>query len=132
MGYCATRWRELGEALGIEGYKLDIINVNHRHCCRERCKVMLEEWVKQDLSATWSKLLDAIKAIHSIPPADANAREDISALSHTLSGTVDTIHRTIPANVEIWSTFEMSMSLSNMHLTLCKRPDSASLAAVIT
>jgi len=63
--YCAAEWRELGEALGLTPYKLDIINVDHPNSCEDRCKVMLREWVKLDHSATWGKLVDATDSVSS-------------------------------------------------------------------
>ena len=65
--YYAVKWRELGEALGITTFQLDIINVDHPNSCEERCKVMLKKWLKMDPQATWGKLVDAAKAIYSVP-----------------------------------------------------------------
>ena len=75
MPYCAAKWRELGEALGFLPSQLDIINTDHPNSCEERCKVMLQKWVKKDLSATWGKLADAVKAIHTVPCTLPNSSE---------------------------------------------------------
>ena len=73
--YCAEKWRELGEALGFSPSQLNIINVDNPSSCEERCKVMLRKWVQQNLSATWGKLVDAAKAIHSVHCALPNSNE---------------------------------------------------------
>ena len=73
--YWAAKWRELGEALGFLPSQLDIINIDHPNSCEERCKVMLQKWLKQDLSATWGKLVDTMKAIHSVPCLLPNSSE---------------------------------------------------------
>ena len=65
--YCATKWRELGEALGMTPPQLDIINVDHPNSCEERCKVMLRKWVKQDVSATWGRLVDCMNTVYCVP-----------------------------------------------------------------
>jgi len=57
---CATKWRELGAALGLRSWQLDIINVDHPNSCEERCKVMLRKWLRQNPSANWGMLSDAI------------------------------------------------------------------------
>jgi len=44
--YWAAKWRELGEALGFIPSQLDIINNDHPNSCEERCKVMLQKWLK--------------------------------------------------------------------------------------
>ena len=68
--HCATRWRELGEALGMDPHRLDIITVDNPNSCEDRCKVMLQNWLKQDLSATWGKLVDAAETIHHTLPTN--------------------------------------------------------------
>ena len=57
---CAANWRELGEALGIAADKLNIVAADFPSNCEERCKQMLRRWVREDLSATWGKLIDAV------------------------------------------------------------------------
>ena len=60
----ATKWRELGEeALASQ---LDIILVDHPNSCEERCKVMLQKWLRMDISATWGKLDDAARTLPSV------------------------------------------------------------------
>lgn len=56
----ATKWRELGLALGLTSSQLDIINVDHPNSCEQRCKV-IQKWLKQDPLATWGKLVDAMQ-----------------------------------------------------------------------
>lgn len=56
---CSAKWRELGEALGMTSYQLDIIMVDHPYSCEDRCKVMLRKWLDQNPSATWDTLMDA-------------------------------------------------------------------------
>ncbi|XP_065915638.1 NACHT, LRR and PYD domains-containing protein 3-like [Dysidea avara] len=64
--YCAPNWRELGEALGMTAFQLDIINADHLNSCEERCKVMLQNWLKKDASATWGKLIDAVGILQTV------------------------------------------------------------------
>jgi len=73
--YCAVKWRELGEALEFSSSQLDMIHTEHPSSCDVRCKVILQKWVKQDPSASWGKLVDAVKAIHSVPCASRNSSE---------------------------------------------------------
>ena len=76
--YCAPNWRELGEALGMTAFQLDIINADHLNSCEERCKVMLQNWLKKDASATWGKLIDAVGILQTVS----------SVLSTTANGMV--------------------------------------------
>ena len=46
---------------------LDIISVDHPVSCKERCKVMLRDWLKKDCSATWGTLVDAVNSVHVVP-----------------------------------------------------------------
>jgi len=62
--HCATKWRELGTALGLRSPQLDIINVDHPNSCEERCKVMLRKWLRQNPSANWGVLIDAIDTLN--------------------------------------------------------------------
>jgi len=73
--YCADKWRELGEALGFSPSQLNIINVDHPNSCEDRCKVILQKWLRQDTSATWGKLIDAVKTIYSVPFAFSTSSE---------------------------------------------------------
>ena len=56
----------MGEALKILPFKLDIINKDHPNSCEERCKVMLRDWLKQELSPTWGKLNDAAVSVRGL------------------------------------------------------------------
>ena len=76
--YCAPKWRELGEAIGMPPFQLDIINADHPNSCEERCKVMLQNWLKKDASATWGKLIDAVGTLPAVS----------SVLSTTANGMV--------------------------------------------
>jgi len=56
----AIKWREIGLVLGITPPELDVINADNPDSCEERFKVILRNWLRQDLSATWIKLAEAI------------------------------------------------------------------------
>ena len=73
--YCATKWRELGEALGMSPFQLNIINVDHPNSCEERCKAMLRKWVEYDSSATWGKLVDSVNTIHCKVPSSREGKQ---------------------------------------------------------
>ena len=59
----ATKWRELGEVLGMTSTQLDIISCDYPSSCEERCREMLVKWLNQDISPTWGKLVDATHTI---------------------------------------------------------------------
>ena len=64
----ASRWRELGEVLGLLPYELDTISENHNYHprrCEECCKIVLKIWLERDATASWNKLDDAINSISS-------------------------------------------------------------------
>ena len=65
--YYAVKWREVGEALRIPSWQLDIIKEDNLNSCEKRCKAVLEKWRKQNHSATWGKLVDAVKNINPEP-----------------------------------------------------------------
>jgi len=44
---------------------LDIIGVDYPNSCRERCKALFREWLKQNRSATWGELTNAVDIILS-------------------------------------------------------------------
>lgn len=56
----ATKWWEIGVALGLPLGRLHIISTDHPNSCIERCREMLCEWLRQEPSPTWGKLADAI------------------------------------------------------------------------
>jgi len=62
-----VKWRELGEALEFSSPQLDKINTDHPNSCEKKCQVILQKWVKQNPSATWDKLIDAVEIIHLVP-----------------------------------------------------------------
>jgi len=46
----------------VESYQLNIIDFDHRNS-REKCQVMLRQWLRQDVAATWGKLADVADTI---------------------------------------------------------------------
>ena len=65
MPYCAVKWRELGEALGMSSWQLDIIKEDNLDSCKKRCQEMLKKWIELDVSASWGKLVNAVNKIHT-------------------------------------------------------------------
>ena len=64
--YCAVKWRELGVALGMSSWQLDIIKEDNLDSCEKRCQEVLKKWTTElDVSASWGKLVDAVNTIHS-------------------------------------------------------------------
>jgi len=61
----ATHWREIGVLLNLDNPKLDIIKADNPNNVVRCCDVMLSEWLRLDLSATWKKLFDVIDDINS-------------------------------------------------------------------
>ena len=64
----AAQWERLGVELGLKDYHIANISKDNEHnpnrsvtCCR----AMLEQWLREIPSPTWSKLDDAIKKIRS-------------------------------------------------------------------
>ena len=65
----AAQWEKLGVELGLKDYHIANISKDNAHnpnrsvtCCR----AMLEQWLREIPSPTWSKLDDAIKKIKSL------------------------------------------------------------------
>jgi len=62
----AIHWEELGAKLGLKDHYIAVIsqdnafNPNRTVAC---CKNMLKKWLQIDTTATWGKLIDAIKAV---------------------------------------------------------------------
>jgi len=56
----ATNWRKIGVELGLADAKLDIIRADYPHSVEECCRVMLQEWLKEDTTPSWKKLFTAI------------------------------------------------------------------------
>ena len=70
---CAVKWRDLGLALGVESFHLDLIHVDHPNSCEHSCRLVLMRWLETDPSATWSKLIDAIEVIsHATSKLEGN------------------------------------------------------------
>lgn len=64
----ASKWKELGEAIGLPPHELETISVNHGYHPRrseECCKVVLKTWLERDVTASWNKLDEAISSIPS-------------------------------------------------------------------
>lgn len=65
----AAQWERLGLELGLNDYDIANISKDNEHnpnrsvtCCR----AMLEQWLREIPSPTWSKLDDAVKKIKSL------------------------------------------------------------------
>ena len=63
-----TKWRDLGIALmgqdAVSG--LDVIRTNHPNNVEERCSRMFSKWQQETTTASWEKLLDALKEVNLI------------------------------------------------------------------
>ena len=62
----AAHWEKLGLELGLKEYRIVNISKNNAHHPRsaeECCAPVLEQWLKETPSPTWSKLDDAVKNI---------------------------------------------------------------------
>lgn len=57
--YC-TQWRSVGLKLGLEDDVLNMIQHDHPTQERECFRVVLQKWLEQDASGTWSTLEFAI------------------------------------------------------------------------
>ena len=57
----------MGLSLGMTTSQLDIIHTDHPSSCEERFRVMIRKWLRQDPSATWGKLVDAINPPNMSP-----------------------------------------------------------------
>ena len=60
--YC-TKWRAIGEYLGLSDYSLDEIEADNRYSVSNCCYVMLAKWLNLDEKASWKKLFHAIELL---------------------------------------------------------------------
>ena len=62
----ATKWYDLGLQLLDPKYdtELDIIEANSRYDEKTGCRKMFSKWLNTEESATWYKLLDALRNIN--------------------------------------------------------------------
>jgi len=58
----AADWREIGVELGVTDAKLRTIREDNPHSVKNCCNRMFSEWLRVDTSASWAKLLAAIKS----------------------------------------------------------------------
>ena len=62
----AAQWERLGLELGLKNYDITIISKNNAYNpsrVEDCCIAVLEQWLKEMPSPTWSKLDDAVKHI---------------------------------------------------------------------
>ena len=59
----AAQWERLGLELGLKDYHIANISKDYPNKSVTCCRVMLEQWLREIPSPTWSKLDDAIKNI---------------------------------------------------------------------
>ena len=82
----AKDWNSLGLELGLEYHHIAIISANNRHDVKACCREMLSEWLEIDISATWGKLDDAIRATKLPPAAAFNVMfHDDAGILHSVS-----------------------------------------------
>ena len=55
-------WREIGIQLGVADAKLRAIREDNPHSVKNCCNSMFSEWLRVDTTASWEKLLAAIKS----------------------------------------------------------------------
>ena len=60
----ATKWFELGAELfdEAEEYKLDNIETTHVNNVTKCCHEMFRQWLRTDINATWSQVVEALKS----------------------------------------------------------------------
>lgn len=59
-----TKWRQLGEALGVPKRRLNDITYHHS-ADPEQCKVeVLDQWLQNRSRPTWREVADALTQIH--------------------------------------------------------------------
>ena len=80
----ATQWRELGVSLGTTSCHLDLIHADYPHRCVDRCRMMLMKWLRQDISATWGKLVDAIETISTTTSNIEGSKANTSCMINRL------------------------------------------------
>lgn len=60
----APEYYDIGLELGVEYEQLEIIRSDPNLCNpQDKCRKMLDLWLKNDTSATWSKLCNALEEL---------------------------------------------------------------------
>ena len=58
-----VEWKSLGVQLDISAPKIDEIDVNNRGQVADCRYALVKFWLESDVSCSWKKLIDALKAI---------------------------------------------------------------------
>ena len=56
-----VKWKYLAILLGLEMGTLRMLEANHHHSVRKCCLEMFKEWLQQGDTASWSKLVAALR-----------------------------------------------------------------------
>ena len=71
----AVDWYDLGVQLQLDTCKLDIISVNHSGNTEICCNKIFNKWLEVDTTASWNKLMEALRCINKNKLAESISRK---------------------------------------------------------